>query len=47
MMNGDDVVVLERFSFMSVPADEAERVVTSLEGMAVRGHALELAAIPA
>ena len=42
-----DVVVLERFSFMSVPAAEAERVIASLEGMAVRGHALELEAMPA
>jgi ATP-dependent RNA helicase DeaD len=35
-----DVSVLERFSFLSVPANEADRVVVALEGREVRGHAL-------
>jgi ATP-dependent RNA helicase DeaD len=35
-----DVSVLERFSFLSVPADEADRVVAALEGREVRGVAL-------
>jgi len=35
-----DVSVLERFTFLSVPADEADRVVQALDGKDVRGHAL-------
>jgi ATP-dependent RNA helicase DeaD len=35
-----DVSVLERFSFLSVPANEADRVVAALEGREVRGVAL-------
>ena len=35
-----DVNVLDRFSFLSVPANEADRVVTALDGKDVRGHAL-------
>jgi len=37
-----DVLVLERFSFLSVPADEAERVIESLDGREVRGRKLSL-----
>ena len=35
-----DVNVLERFTFLSVPADEADRVVAALDGKEVRGRAL-------
>jgi ATP-dependent RNA helicase DeaD len=35
-----EVSVLERFCFLSVPANEADRVVAALEGREVRGHAL-------
>ncbi|HEX5309293.1 MAG TPA: DEAD/DEAH box helicase [Solirubrobacteraceae bacterium] len=35
-----DVNVLDRFTFLSVPADEADRVVKALDGREVRGHAL-------
>ncbi len=35
-----DVTVLERFTFLSVPAAEADRVVESLAGRQVRGYAL-------
>ncbi|HEX3693365.1 MAG TPA: DEAD/DEAH box helicase [Solirubrobacteraceae bacterium] len=35
-----DVTVLERFSFLSVPAEEADRVVAALDGKTVRGHEL-------
>ncbi|HUB74179.1 MAG TPA: DEAD/DEAH box helicase [Solirubrobacteraceae bacterium] len=37
-----DVTVLERFSFLSVPADEAERVINSLDGGELHGHELSL-----
>jgi len=37
-----DVLVLDRFSFLSVPAGEAERVVESLEGRELRGRKLSL-----
>src|ERR1700760_578718 len=37
-----DVVVLDRFSFLSVPAGEAERVIDSLDGQEVRGRKLSL-----
>src|ERR1700726_2204578 len=33
-----DVLVLDRFSFLSVPAAEAERVIDALDGQAVRGR---------
>jgi ATP-dependent RNA helicase DeaD len=35
-----DVTVLERFSFFSVPAAEAERVIVALEDRELRGHRL-------
>ena len=37
-----DVLVLDRFSFLSVPATDAERVIDSLRGKQVRGVPLEL-----
>jgi ATP-dependent RNA helicase DeaD len=37
-----DVLVLERFSFLSVPASEADRVRESLDGRKLRGRALSL-----
>jgi ATP-dependent RNA helicase DeaD len=37
-----DVLVLDRFSFLSVPAGEAERVVQSLDGTELRGRKLSL-----
>ena len=37
-----DVVVLERYSFLSVPEVEADRVIRALEGRELRGHALAL-----
>jgi ATP-dependent RNA helicase DeaD len=37
-----DVLVLDRFSFLSVPAAEADRVVQALAGHTVRGHSLRL-----
>jgi ATP-dependent RNA helicase DeaD len=37
-----DVLVLERFSFLSVPGGEAERVMEALDGQDVRGRALSL-----
>ena len=37
-----NVRVLERFSFLEVPADEAERVVDSVTGTSVRGISLRL-----
>jgi ATP-dependent RNA helicase DeaD len=37
-----DVLVLDRFSFLSVPAGEAERVIDSLDGQEVRGRKLSL-----
>jgi ATP-dependent RNA helicase DeaD len=37
-----DVLVLDRFSFLSVPADEAERVIDSLDGRELRGRKLSL-----
>ncbi len=37
-----NVRVLERFAFVEVPADEAERVVDEVSGTDVRGHALRL-----
>ena len=37
-----DVLVLDRFSFLSVPAAEAERVIDALDGREMRGQALSL-----
>ncbi len=37
-----DVLVLERVSFLSVPADEADRVIGALDGKEVRGKAFNL-----
>jgi len=37
-----DVMVLERFSFLSVPATEAQRVVEALDGTDLRGHEVSL-----
>ena len=37
-----DVLVLDRFSFLSVPAGEAERVIESLDGQELRGRKLSL-----
>jgi ATP-dependent RNA helicase DeaD len=37
-----DVRLLERFALLSVPAAEAERVVTSVSGEQVRGHELRI-----
>jgi ATP-dependent RNA helicase DeaD len=37
-----DVLVLDRFSFLSVPEAEAERVIGALDGREVRGRALSL-----
>ncbi len=37
-----DVLVLDRFSFVSVPAAEVDRVIEQLRGRAVRGHDLRL-----
>jgi ATP-dependent RNA helicase DeaD len=42
-----DVLVLDRFSFMSVPAGEADRVVDSLDGREVRGRTLSLQRVEA
>ena len=37
-----NVRVLERFAFVEVPADDAERVVEAVSGTQVRGHELRL-----
>jgi len=37
-----DVLVLERFAFLSVPADEAERVIDALDGGELHGRPLSL-----
>jgi ATP-dependent RNA helicase DeaD len=37
-----DVLVLDRFSFVSVPANAADRVIDALEGQSVRGNELSL-----
>jgi ATP-dependent RNA helicase DeaD len=42
-----DVLVLDRFSFLSVPADEAERVIDSLDGRELGGLALNLQRVEA
>jgi ATP-dependent RNA helicase DeaD len=41
-----DVLVLDRFSFLSVPEDEAERVIGALDGHEVQGRALSLERVP-
>jgi ATP-dependent RNA helicase DeaD len=42
-----DVQVLERFSFLTVPAAEADRVIAELDGREVRGHRLRLERVAA
>ena len=37
-----DVLVLDRFSFLSVPAGEAERVIEALAGRQLAGRTLSL-----
>jgi ATP-dependent RNA helicase DeaD len=37
-----DVLVLDRFSFLSVPEGEAERVIDALDGQDVRGQSFSL-----
>ena len=37
-----DVMVLDRFSFLSVPAAQADRVIDALDGHDVRGQAVSL-----
>jgi ATP-dependent RNA helicase DeaD len=37
-----DVMVLERFSFLSVPSSEAEKVIEALHGKAIKGQSLSL-----
>jgi ATP-dependent RNA helicase DeaD len=37
-----DVLVLDRFSFLSVPASEADRVIEAVDGRPVRGQTLSL-----
>jgi ATP-dependent RNA helicase DeaD len=37
-----DVLVLERYSFLSVPAGESERVLDALQGAKLRGRSLRL-----
>ena len=41
-----DVLVLDRFSFLSVPEAEAERVIGALDGREVQGRALSLERVP-
>ncbi len=41
-----DVMVLERFSFLSVPAAEAEQVLRALEGHPIKGRELSLERVP-
>jgi len=38
-----DVKVLERFAFVSVPTDEADRIVGELDGSTVKGVKIALA----
>jgi ATP-dependent RNA helicase DeaD len=42
-----DVLVLDRFSFLSVPTDEAERVIEALGGRALGGRPLSLRRVDA
>ena len=37
-----DVLVLDRFSFLSVPVAEADRVIDALDGRDLRGHPVSL-----
>ena len=37
-----DVMVLDRFSFLTVPEGEAERVIEAMDGKPVRGQELSL-----
>ena len=37
-----DVLVLDRFSFLSVPSAEADRVIEALQERRVRGHPMRL-----
>jgi ATP-dependent RNA helicase DeaD len=41
-----DVLVLERFSFLSVPVTEAERVIEAIDGRSVHGRELSLSRVP-
>ena len=41
-----DVLVLDRFSFLSVPAAEADRVIEALHGRALAGQELSLERVP-
>ncbi len=41
-----DVLVLDRFSFLSVPETEADKVIGALRGREVRGRALSLERVP-
>jgi ATP-dependent RNA helicase DeaD len=41
-----DVVVLDRFSFLAVPATEADRVVEALRERRLRGHPMRLERVP-
>jgi ATP-dependent RNA helicase DeaD len=41
-----DVLVLERFSFLSVPAAESDRVLHALDGHRLDGHALSAELVP-
>jgi hypothetical protein len=38
--------VLDRFSFLSVPSGEADRVVDAVDGERLNGHALSLERAP-
>jgi ATP-dependent RNA helicase DeaD len=38
-----NVKVLDRFSFLEVPADEVDRVLDAVDGAEIRGHALRMA----
>jgi ATP-dependent RNA helicase DeaD len=42
-----DVLVLERFSFLSVPASEADAIIKALDGKPIKDHALSLARVEA
>jgi ATP-dependent RNA helicase DeaD len=42
-----DVMLLDRFSFLSVPAGEADRVIESLDGKSITGHEMSLERVPA
>ena len=41
-----DVLVLDRFTFLSVPGDEADRVISEVDGKRVDGLALTLERAP-